>query len=265
MKRLIAAAAAAVACTYASASNTDISFDNISFSFASGLTNVHLVSTTVSAGLTASGNSTSSTASFAGWPVEYSLGISGGGATAGVTISNGSIDLFGSSGLTGSYAAGLEVVWDFAADPIPDDVPSPRYERAITMNMDMGIQVGVYLDNEYGWQTMINHIWLGDDNGSAAEPGGGPFRMLYGDGSGSFQSYDRSVTDQGLQFTTHSDGYVYNGYFFKDGHARISMSIETIGRAPIDPVSPIPEPSTYALMFAGLAAVGFTARRRRAA
>jgi hypothetical protein len=28
-------------------------------------------------------------------------------------------------------------------------------------------------------------------------------------------------------------------------------------------VSPIPEPSTYALMLAGLAAVGFVARRRR--
>lgn len=35
-------------------------------------------------------------------------------------------------------------------------------------------------------------------------------------------------------------------------------------RIEINTVTAVPEPSTYALMLAGLAAVGFTARRRRA-
>jgi PEP-CTERM motif len=33
---------------------------------------------------------------------------------------------------------------------------------------------------------------------------------------------------------------------------------------PLPPVNPIPEPETYALMLAGLAAMSFVARRRRA-
>ena len=46
---------------------------------------------------------------------------------------------------------------------------------------------------------------------------------------------------------------------------QMSMGVDIFGSPPRFPTPPIPEPSTYALMLAGLAAVGFTARRRRAA
>ncbi|HEY9238530.1 MAG TPA: flocculation-associated PEP-CTERM protein PepA [Burkholderiaceae bacterium] len=45
-----------------------------------------------------------------------------------------------------------------------------------------------------------------------------------------------------------------NGFYITQGGGKISFS----------PVTPVPEPETYALMLAGLGAVGFVARRRRA-
>ena len=45
-----------------------------------------------------------------------------------------------------------------------------------------------------------------------------------------------------------------------DGHATVAFYGSTAGRSPV--VTPVPEPSIYAMLFAGLAAVGFMAKRR---
>jgi hypothetical protein len=53
-------------------------------------------------------------------------------------------------------------------------------------------------------------------------------------------------------------------YGLRFGNAYIIAAGTSTGAVPTGPVAPVPEPSTYALMLAGLAAVAFAARRRRA-
>jgi PEP-CTERM motif len=52
--------------------------------------------------------------------------------------------------------------------------------------------------------------------------------------------------------------------FVNGGTARFQLDIDVDSLASMPAVTPIPEPSTYALMALGLAAVGFAARKKRA-
>jgi hypothetical protein len=74
----------------------------------------------------------------------------------------------------------------------------------------------------------------------------------------------------GFSFLNEANGLTHYGYgtisvgaaFNTTGRAVVSLFYESVPGAPIT-VAPIPEPSTWALMFGGLAAVGAMARRRR--
>lgn len=54
-------------------------------------------------------------------------------------------------------------------------------------------------------------------------------------------------------------------YGLRFGNAYILAAGTATGAVPTGPVAPVPEPSTYLLMLAGLGAVGFVARRRNTA
>lgn len=87
---------------------------------------------------------------------------------------------------------------------------------------------------------------------------GNPFDPFKGQNSGEPYAFVNFYAAKGVTFNrivfTEVD---FNGGYESDNHT-VGYYKETGG------VSPIPEPSTYALMIAGLAGVGFMARRRSA-
>ena len=82
---------------------------------------------------------------------------------------------------------------------------------------------------------------------------------FYSDDSTSLSAlFDSIVSSEQLDFTLN-DIDPYDNYFdFTQG---VDGSLINVGSGPV--VTPIPEPSTYALMLGGLGLVGFMAARRR--
>jgi hypothetical protein len=95
-------------------------------------------------------------------------------------------------------------------------------------------------------------------------PGTTSFTFLWGSPDSFNSVSDGLVTVTGSSFSSglgnNSESKVYT---FFDAAGFSTLTFKTTGIAFELAVAPVPEPETYALMLAGLAAMGFVARRRR--
>ena len=85
------------------------------------------------------------------------------------------------------------------------------------------------------------------------------FAMHAGGYGGAFLFDDQSTVASVLYANTWEINWLDNGSQVLD-HSNLTLYVRNV-----DTVTPIPEPSTYALMLASLGVVGLMARRRRAA
>ncbi len=110
--------------------------------------------------------------------------------------------------------------------------------------------------------------------GTSGSAGFGPFSANPGSGTSGVLNFDSPQT--GYFVLGIQGGPTYSLYLFNGGLAGITaLSFSTFGIATVDGnpgpnlsqlalfAAPVPEPSTYALMLAGLAVVGSIAGRRR--
>ena len=132
-------------------------------------------------------------------------------------------------------------------------------------------------------------LWIVGDTGGSSSPVEVVFDTAFGASLTSFkldiagysattlQAFDAANTlifsqDVILTYGATSDPGVYSNYTINsaNGISRFTLSGTASGNTSIDNLvattatAPIPEPETYALMLAGLGAVGFMARRRKA-
>lgn len=126
--------------------------------------------------------------------------------------------------------------------------------------------------------TFLNSVWghTWTWQGKTGDAGAGPFAANQSGMTSGVLSFDSAV--KGLFVLAIKGGPDYSYYEFNGGVAGItSLNFDTLGITKgngkpgpglshfglYTTTAPVPEPETYALMIAGLAAVGFIVRRRK--
>lgn len=144
------------------------------------------------------------------------------------------------AGQTFSVSASSNDLWSAGALPRFSDADGLTYSRFATAADDSGQAVGTQIGSNFGLYSQSNL--------SAA------FGTLVGQiDSGNY--FVVGSTFNGVAATTGMLKLYYWDSNFSDNFGEISANVN---------VTAVPEPETYALMLAGLAAVGFVARRRSA-
>jgi len=242
----------ALACTGASAGNSEIKYTDIAFDSAAPFT---MLGGSLSASFVTGSSSATDSFTFAGSPTAHSFSMASDGANAGLTFGPSFIDVWGGAGMGGSsYSISFVLTYEFE---VTND-----FNFSASMNA-LGLLGGYAepIDGPSAPQAVIVGTGVSVDSQGGGEPFGGYIQWLdarYGiiDGMGAGNWVQQGGA---LQFIK-AGGAAASSTRQHDGHATVAFYGTTSGRSPV--VTPVPEPSTYALMLVGLAALGFTAKRR---
>lgn len=160
---------------------------------------------------------------------------------------------------------------DGAADATVSGCLSTNPDRAVTMTSDESISFGPGnplrvrgTDGDYSrlsvsvgdrtMRTLVMNINATSDGYISFSDGSDTSRLFRLNGEGSNFFTLRGPFDT-LSYTTYSDRHGTESDLIRDTR-QVRFALD-------QPTAPIPEPSTYALMLAGLGAVGYMIRRRR--
>ena len=203
------------------------------------------------------------TMSFNGAPGIATGSLTGDGAFAAYSIGPDSIMSWGNSGAAGSFYSTVSISFDILMSPGAQLTISGDLVRGMFADRNT---TGVELDPAGRRLAAVDSSMV-YSFGSPAFGDGGPFMKygLYPDFQfGSFgplgsdaSTADRWAVEQAFSFSIPGYSTGNNG-----GIRTVAFTVGALGSAYIAPA--IPEPSTYALMCAGLAAIGYFAKRRRA-
>lgn len=265
MRRFIVAAAAALACACSWAGDAEIKLSNISvtsadpnFAFVGGSLSIH-------AGL--GGDSVGKSVSFTTWPLSsYASSITTDTGSAGVSYGPNSFDIFGTSHDPNvAFNGSLSLVLNFQATPA-----ATRADRAqMSLSFDLFTALGAeYEEYPAPVQASIRRGTF-DINPVAGQDQElwNVFGLFMG-GDGTYgKPGEETLTSTSREYTRTRSISGYTGSFDDNGMASVEFFFDGIsGRGAMNPITaPIPEPSTYTLMAAGLGMLAFVARRRVAA
>jgi len=185
---------------------------------------------------------------FAGWPQDFAFQTTSGGAIAGFDFDADHVSAWGDSGDSGAFGVSLTflllVAGDPGSGPMQLDVGSFFGIMGVTPDRSDGAQVTASCSTDVGGRGTTQ--WCGRPtvsmNGRGEIGSGWQHETAYS-AARERDPAARSFAGRPLWGVTYS-------FKLEGTHAGDAVA------------SPIPEPSTYAMMFAGLAAVGLVAGRR---
>lgn len=181
-----------------------------------------------------------------------------------------------------AFGAQAAVSYSFVDGISAGDYVAPSFTAGVNASVHSGSVPNVYLQPEGldAADTFLVISKLGGSNGSASVNVGdaSSFSFVWGSPD-SFNVIDIYSDGFGVVSYTGSQLGSTNGFIANGNNTNTGLfTIAGVNGATIDHVvfrssgvafevavaAPVPEPQTYALMLAGLAAMGFVARRRRA-